>query len=214
MRYFKNSENNIYAYDDNQLTAAEKQAKVDAAQSEYDQFVSDATQSELAGAQSAYQSIASQIQAAKSEAAPEDAEPADVVPTDADLAAAKGRLDKAQTAHQDYLDQLALKAQKIDAAKSIKIYIKEGLTEIDNDEYQALIAPTAAEKQATAADSVRHQRDTIVDRVSREINRLEDAGTDASDWRQYRVALRNVPEQDGFPFDITWPEQPADYTGK
>lgn len=62
--------------------------------------------------------------------------------------------------------------------------------------------------------SVRSQRDTIVDRVSREINRLEDAGKDATAWRQYRVALRNVPEQEGFPFDITWPEQPADYTGK
>lgn len=66
------------------------------------------------------------------------------------------------------------------------------------------------DKEAT----IRTQRDALVERVSREINRLEDKSEDASAWRTYREQLRNVPEQDGFPFDITWPEQPADYTGK
>lgn len=74
--------------------------------------------------------------------------------------------------------------------------------------------PTDEEKEEAKAAAVRSARDDLVDRTSREINRLEDAGTDASAWRSYRVALRNVPEQDGFPFDVTWPEQPADYTGK
>lgn len=74
--------------------------------------------------------------------------------------------------------------------------------------------PTDEQKQATESAAVRSTRDELVDRTSREINRLEDAGKDASGWRQYRVALRNVPEQDGFPFDITWPEAPGDFTGK
>ncbi|CAG9001769.1 MAG: hypothetical protein CENE_03796 [Candidatus Celerinatantimonas neptuna] len=73
---------------------------------------------------------------------------------------------------------------------------------------------TVKQKQATKAAMVRSERDSIVDRVSREINRLEDAGTDASSWRKYRMALRNVPEQDGFPSSITWPTQPAKFTGK
>lgn len=62
--------------------------------------------------------------------------------------------------------------------------------------------------------SVRSKRNSIVDRVSHEINRLEDAGKDASAWRQYRVALRNVSEQEGFPFEVDWGEAPAEYTGK
>lgn len=60
----------------------------------------------------------------------------------------------------------------------------------------------------------RIKRDATINRTSREINRLEDKSEDASAWRTYREQLRNVPEQDGFPFDITWPQQPADYTGK
>lgn len=74
--------------------------------------------------------------------------------------------------------------------------------------------PTDEQKQATEAAAVRATRDELADRTSREINRLEDAGTDASDWRQYRIALRNVPEQDGFPFAVQWPEAPSDFTGK
>lgn len=62
--------------------------------------------------------------------------------------------------------------------------------------------------------SIRSKRDNIVERVSSEINRLEDEGKDASVWRQYRIELRNVPEQDGFPFDVTWPDQPGEFTGK
>ena len=29
-----------------------------------------------------------------------------------------------------------------------------------------------------------------------------------SDWRKYRQALRDVPLQNGFPWDVTWPTQP------
>ncbi|WP_131910980.1 phage tail assembly chaperone [Celerinatantimonas diazotrophica] len=36
----------------------------------------------------------------------------------------------------------------------------------------------------------------------------------AIQWQQYRVALRNIPEQDGFPFEVTWPQQPGEFTGK
>lgn len=74
--------------------------------------------------------------------------------------------------------------------------------------------PTDEQKQATKAAAVRSTRDDLVDRTSREINRLEDAGQDASVWRQYRVALRNVPEQDGFPFKVKWPKAPGEFTGK
>lgn len=28
------------------------------------------------------------------------------------------------------------------------------------------------------------------------------------EWTQYREALRDIPEQEGFPFEITWPTKP------
>ena len=31
------------------------------------------------------------------------------------------------------------------------------------------------------------------------------------DWATYRQALRDLPRQDGFPFDIHWPERPANH---
>lgn len=85
---------------------------------------------------------------------------------------------------------------------------------INNNGDVILTDPSNEEQAMTLAASIRTTRDELADRTSREINRLEDAGTDASDWRQYRIALRNVPEQDGFPFDVVWPEAPGDFTGK
>ncbi len=41
MRYFKDSDGNLYAYDDNQVTADERQANIDDAQSAYDADNSD-----------------------------------------------------------------------------------------------------------------------------------------------------------------------------
>lgn len=30
------------------------------------------------------------------------------------------------------------------------------------------------------------------------------------DWAQYRQALRDITDQPGFPFDVTWPEEPKE----
>ncbi|MFM2480151.1 phage tail assembly chaperone [Celerinatantimonas sp. YJH-8] len=103
--------------------------------------------------------------------------------------------------HQDYIDSCATKW-------------KVSLASISEDTYKLALAPTAAQKRATESATLRSQRDELVERVSREINRLEDKSEDASAWRTYREALRNVPEQTGFPFDVTWPQQPAEFTGK
>lgn len=78
----------------------------------------------------------------------------------------------------------------------------------------ATIESSTEDKKTTKSVEIRSTRDELADRVSREINRLEDIGVDASNWREYRQKLRDIPEQDGFPFDIDWGELPADFTGK
>ena len=32
---------------------------------------------------------------------------------------------------------------------------------------------------------------------------------DKSRWREYRQALRDVPDQEGFPESVVWPEEPG-----
>ena len=34
-------------------------------------------------------------------------------------------------------------------------------------------------------------------------------GSQKSEWATYRQSLRDIPEQSGFPNDITWPEEPG-----
>ena len=35
-----------------------------------------------------------------------------------------------------------------------------------------------------------------------------------NDWAKYRQALRDLPKQEGFPFDIQWPVSPANHVAK
>ena len=93
-------------------------------------------------------------------------------------------------------------------------------TTIDNDEVLALIGddfaayvpPTQAELDAAEAASVRADRDyrlVEVDAIAGNALRWAalDADTQAA-WSAYRQALLDVPQQSGFPHDITWPTNP------
>jgi hypothetical protein len=55
------------------------------------------------------------------------------------------------------------------------------------------------------AIQVRSQRDKLLE-LSDEMA-LADRITD--EWRTYRQALRDLPAQDGFPTNVTWPEKPV-----
>jgi len=93
-------------------------------------------------------------------------------------------------------------------------------TTIDNDavtaligtDFAAYVAPTQAELDATAAEEVRTYRDELlleVDAVAG--NTLRWAALDAAtqdEWATYRQALLDIPQQDSFPYDITWPTKP------
>jgi len=94
-------------------------------------------------------------------------------------------------------------------------------TTIDNEEVMALIgtdftayvAPTQAELDAAAAAGVRAERDrrlvTEVDPVVSNALRWADlTAAKQAEWTQYRTDLLNVPDQAGFPHDITWPTKP------
>lgn len=59
------------------------------------------------------------------------------------------------------------------------------------------------EQQAT---SIRNERNKKLSES--DWTQVEDAPVDKAAWATYRQALRDVPAQSGFPWDVTWPTQP------
>lgn len=68
------------------------------------------------------------------------------------------------------------------------------------DEEKQLVDDT----QAGAMRSMRNQRLQACDWTQ-----LADSPVTGSEWSVYRQALRDVPSQAGFPWNITWPSEPA-----
>jgi len=94
-------------------------------------------------------------------------------------------------------------------------------TTIDNDAVMALIGtdftayvpPTQAELDAAAAAGVRAERDNrlvaeVDPIVSNALRWADLTAAKQAEWTQYRTDLLNVPDQAGFPHDITWPTKP------
>jgi hypothetical protein len=84
----------------------------------------------------------------------------------------------------------------------------------ENGDVTAYIPPTQAELDAQAADAVRAERDhklaTEVDVIAGNALRWGELTPEKqAEWAAYRQALLDVPQQDGFPHDVTWPTMPA-----
>jgi hypothetical protein len=74
---------------------------------------------------------------------------------------------------------------------------------------------TAAEQEAEYKANKDSERGAAIraDRNRRladcDWTQLPDAPADSAAWAAYRQALRDVTSQDGFPWDVVWPEPPA-----
>ena len=80
---------------------------------------------------------------------------------------------------------------------------EDAIKEAFNGEYTIEDIPMTAEE-------ARAQRDKLL--ADTDWTQVLDAPIDADTreaYRAYRQALRDIPEQEGFPRDITWPELPA-----
>ncbi len=63
---------------------------------------------------------------------------------------------------------------------------------------------------ATVAASVRTQRDKLLTESDWVTVRAKELGQDVPlSWYNYRGDLRQIPEQSGFPHNVTWPEKPS-----
>lgn len=59
---------------------------------------------------------------------------------------------------------------------------------------------------APTADQVRAERDQLL--AASDWTQVADAPVDQAAWADYRQALRDVPDQVGFPADVAWPVEP------
>ncbi|CAB5223262.1 Phage tail assembly chaperone protein [uncultured Caudovirales phage] len=63
------------------------------------------------------------------------------------------------------------------------------------------------ERTASCANDVRQTRNQLL--AECDWTQLSDAPTLVLDsWKEYRQGLRNVPKQQGFPWNIIWPQMP------
>jgi hypothetical protein len=62
------------------------------------------------------------------------------------------------------------------------------------------------QKDAEQAASVRSDRNKRL--ADCDWTQLADSPVDKAVWEAYRQALRDVPSQEGFPWEVTWPEEP------
>jgi hypothetical protein len=56
------------------------------------------------------------------------------------------------------------------------------------------------------AESIRAERNAKL--TSSDWTQLADATVDKTEWATYRQALRDITDQDGFPWSVQWPTQP------
>lgn len=61
--------------------------------------------------------------------------------------------------------------------------------------------------QEQAVQNVKLHRNNLL--AASDWTQVADAPVDKAAWATYRQALRDVPGQEGFPWDITWPEVPG-----
>ena len=78
----------------------------------------------------------------------------------------------------------------------------------DNEEATAVEQENAykAAKDAEQAKAIRTQRNQLL--AESDWTQLADAPVDKTIWAVKRQALRDISLQDGFPFDLVWPDAP------
>jgi len=77
-------------------------------------------------------------------------------------------------------------------------YTKYSVADMDDE--------AKAAKDAEQAKSVRNSRTEKL--KDSDWSQVADAPVDKTVWATYRQALRNVPTQSGFPWEVTWPDAP------
>ncbi len=87
-------------------------------------------------------------------------------------------------------------------------WVKEGLVEMTQEEVESHLNPPP--EPPTEGD-IRAKRERLLQETDWTLLRaLETGDSVPTEWSVYRQALRDVPQQPGFPEDVEWPELPQE----
>ncbi len=82
----------------------------------------------------------------------------------------------------------------------------EGLYRPKWDGEQWVEGETQENINAILAEKIRARRNQLL--AESDWTQLPDAPADTADWAVYRQELRDIPEQTGFPTEVSWPAEP------
>jgi len=116
--------------------------------------------------------------------------------------------------------------EKPEITSPYQIVIQKGIEQIDGKWFKKyVIGPiftdaenlTASEQEAEyrsgidnqVAENVRAQRDELLQKTDWIVIKAKETETNISaTFKDYRQALRDITQQEGFPHSVTWPEKP------
>jgi len=77
---------------------------------------------------------------------------------------------------------------------------------IENEEFVDPLYRSPQEVEVFKSKKLRSQRDALLSQS--DWTQVPDAPVNQTAWAEYRQALRDLPQQAGFPTKITWPQKP------
>jgi hypothetical protein len=92
-----------------------------------------------------------------------------------------------------------------------QVAYRDGVEQVNGKWYTKFAVADMGDEAKAALDeqqaaSIRAERSRRL--AESDWTQVEDAPVDKAAWATYRQALRDVPAQSGFPWDVTWPTQP------
>ncbi|CAB3972352.1 MULTISPECIES: tail fiber assembly protein [Burkholderia] len=95
-----------------------------------------------------------------------------------------------------------------DGQQSDDAFIAEWKCDVELPAISQLLALAETFRPTLAAEKARERRDGLL--ASTDWTQAADVPQQLKDlWAPYRKALREVPQQQGFPTDVVWPTKPA-----
>lgn len=93
-----------------------------------------------------------------------------------------------------------------------QVAFRDGVVEVDGKWYTKYSVSDMDDEAKAVADetqakSVRQERNTKLSAC--DWTQLTDAKVDSLAWANYRQQLRDLPAQEGFPWEVTWPTEPT-----
>ena len=114
-------------------------------------------------------------------------EVADLLGVDVVFEGPQAQPTRYQTAYRDGVEQIG-----------DKWFTKYSVADMDDE--------AKANVNANQAKSVRDTRNQLLKDC--DWTQLSDSTADKAAWATYRQALRDIPSQNGFPYEIEWPKEP------